>query len=126
MLCILWPIYYAYFAVVITYERSPYLPLAFKLYFTLLFQHFHYILDFPIWEYYSSIREKSWDSLCILKENISSEEGEPLTEREKRYQRRSHIIFDYTNDKEDKGKTHLSGCEDEEKEFPKILLRAMK
>ena len=56
---------------------------------------------------------------------MSSEEGEPLTDREKRYQRRSRRRFDYTNDKEDKGKTPLSRGEDEEKEFPKILLRAM-
>ena len=59
------------------------------------------------------------------KANISSQGGEPLTDREKRYLRRSHGIFDYTNDKEDKGKTHLSRGEDEEKEFPKILLISM-
>ena len=53
-----------------------------------------------------------------------SEEGEPLTNREKRYQKRRHGNFDYINDNEDKGKTPLSGGEDEE-EFPKILLRAM-
>ena len=34
-------------------------------------------------------------------------------------------MFDYTNDQEDKSKTPLSRGEDEEKEFPKILLRAM-
>ena len=56
---------------------------------------------------------------------MSSKEGEPLTDREKRYQRRRHIIFDYTDEKANKGKTPLSGGEDEEKEFPKILLRAM-
>ena len=56
---------------------------------------------------------------------MSSKEGEPLTDREKRYQRRRHGKFYYTNDKEDKGKTPLSGGEDEEKEFPEILLRAM-
>ena len=57
---------------------------------------------------------------------MSSEEGDHLTDKEKRYQRRRHQKFDYTNDKEDKGKTPLSRGEDEEKEFPKILLRAMK
>ena len=55
---------------------------------------------------------------------MSSEEGDPLTNREKRHLRRMNRKFDYTNDKEDKGKTPLSG-EDEEKEFPKILLRTM-
>ena len=43
---------------------------------------------------------------------MSFEEGEPLTDRERRYQRRRHQKFDYTNDKEDKGKTPLSGGED--------------
>ena len=55
---------------------------------------------------------------------MSSEEGDPLTDREKRYMRRRNQKFDYTNDKEDKGKTPLSG-EDEEKEYPKLLLRTM-
>ena len=57
---------------------------------------------------------------------MSYEEGDPLTDNEKRYQRRRNQKFDYINDKEDKGKTPLFGGEDEEKEFPKILLRAMK
>ena len=55
---------------------------------------------------------------------MSSEEGDPLIDREKRYLRRINQKFDYTDDKEDKGKTPLSG-EDEEKDFPNILLRAM-
>ena len=55
---------------------------------------------------------------------MSSEEGYPLTNREKRYLKIRHWKFDYTDDKEDKGKTPLLG-EDEEKEFPKILLRTM-
>ena len=59
------------------------------------------------------------------KSNISSEEGDPLTNREKRYQRKRHRKFDYTNEKEDKGKTPLYGGEDEEKEFPNILLKVM-
>jgi len=56
---------------------------------------------------------------------MSFEEEEPLTDREKRYLKRIHINFDYTNDNEDKGKAPLSGGEDEDKDFPKILLRAM-
>ena len=56
---------------------------------------------------------------------MSSQEGDPLTDREKRYQRRRHQKFEYKNDKEDKDKTPLSRGEDEEKEFPKILLKAM-
>ena len=62
--------------------------------------------------------------MCILKANKSSK-GEPLTDREKRYQKRRHKKFDYTNDNEDKGKASLSGGEDEEKDFPNILPRAM-
>ena len=55
-----------------------------------------------------------------------SEEEEPLTNREKRYlKRRQRKNFDYTNENEDKGKAPLSGSEDESKDFPKILLRAM-
>ena len=56
---------------------------------------------------------------------MSSEEGENVTDREQRYQRRRNRKFDYIDEKEDKGKTPISGGEDEEKEFPKILLRAM-
>ena len=55
---------------------------------------------------------------------MSSEEGDPLTYREKRYLRRRNWKFDYTNDKEDKGKTPLLG-DDEEKEYPKIFLKTM-
>ena len=55
---------------------------------------------------------------------MSFEEGEPLTNRERRYQRRRHQKFYYIDDKEDKGKTPLSG-EDEEKEYQKLLLRTM-
>ena len=56
---------------------------------------------------------------------MSSEEENPLTDREKRYLKRRQNKFDYTNDNEDKGKSPLFGGEDEEKDFPKILLRAM-
>ena len=56
---------------------------------------------------------------------MSSEEGYHLTDRDKRYQRIIHSKFDYTNDKEDKGKTPLSGGEDEEKDSPKSLLKSM-
>ena len=56
---------------------------------------------------------------------MSFEEGYPLTDREKRYQRRRHRNFGYTTDKEDKGKTPLSGGEYEEKYFPKIIIKAV-
>ena len=52
---------------------------------------------------------------------MSSKEGYPLIDRERRNLRRMNQKFDYTNDKEDKGKTPLSG-EDEEKEYPKLIL----
>ena len=51
-----------------------------------------------------------------------SEEGEPLTERKKRYNRNQG--YDQTNKKGDKGKTPISG-ETDEKEFPKLLLQDM-
>ena len=35
---------------------------------------------------------------------MSSEEGEPHIDREKRYQKRRRKNFEYTNDNEDKGK----------------------
>ena len=54
---------------------------------------------------------------------MSSEEGYPLLDREKRYLKINRR-YDYTYDKEDKGKTPLWG-EDDEKEFPKIILKAM-
>ena len=57
---------------------------------------------------------------------MSSEEEEPLTNREKRYlKRRQKNKSDYTNDNEDKGKAPESGSDVEEKDLPKILLRAM-
>ena len=40
---------------------------------------------------------------------MSLEEEEPLTDREKRYLRRRQKKFDYTEDKENKGETPLSG-----------------
>ena len=55
---------------------------------------------------------------------MSSEEYEPLTDKEKRYIRRRQKKFDYTNDDKDKGKGPESGSDVEEKDFPKILLRA--
>ena len=43
---------------------------------------------------------------------MSSEEEEPLTDREKRYLKRIYRnTFDYTNDNEDKGKAPVSGIE---------------
>ena len=56
---------------------------------------------------------------------MSSEEEEPITDREKRYIKIIHKKFDYTNDNEDKGNAPVSGSEEEENDFPKILLRAM-
>ena len=53
----------------------------------------------------------------------SSDLGDPLTDRERRYLRRNWK-YEYTDDKEDKGKTPLSGEEDD-KQFPKLLLRTM-
>ena len=55
---------------------------------------------------------------------MSSEEGDPLTDREKRYLKRRHRKFDYIDDKEDKAKTPLSR-EDEEKEYPKLFLQTI-
>ena len=55
---------------------------------------------------------------------MSSEEGDPLIDRENMDLRRMNWKLDDTNDKEDKGKTPLLG-EDEEKEYPKILLWTM-
>ena len=55
---------------------------------------------------------------------MSLEEGDPVRDREKRYFRRRNRKYDYTNDKEDKGKTLLSEG-DEEKEYPKLLLQTM-
>ena len=54
---------------------------------------------------------------------MSSEEGVPLTHRERRYLKRNQK-YDYTYDKKYKGKTHLSRG-DEEKGFPNLLLRTM-
>ena len=57
---------------------------------------------------------------------MSLEEEEPLTDREKRYlKRKQNKKFDYTTDNEDNGKALYSRSEEEEKDFPKILLRAM-
>ena len=56
---------------------------------------------------------------------MSSKEEEPLTDREKRYLKRRQKKFYYKNDNEDKGKAPVSRSEEEEKDFPKILLRAM-
>ena len=36
---------------------------------------------------------------------LQSEEEDPLTEREKRYQNRSHKNYDYTTEDQDKGKS---------------------
>lgn len=54
---------------------------------------------------------------------MSLEEGYTLTYRERTYLRRNQK-YDYTDDKEDKGKTPLSRG-DEEKEFPKLILRTI-
>ena len=54
---------------------------------------------------------------------MSSEEGDIITDRERRYLKINRK-YDYTYDKEDKGKTPLSRG-DEEKEFPKLLILTM-
>ena len=56
---------------------------------------------------------------------MSSEEDEPLTDREKRYLKRRQKKFYYTNDDQDKGKAPESGSDVEGKDFAKILLKAM-
>ena len=43
---------------------------------------------------------------------MSSKERDPLTYIEKRYLRRINYKFDYTYDKEEEGKTPLSGGDD--------------
>ena len=55
---------------------------------------------------------------------MSSKEEEPLTEKERRYQKRRHRIIDYTKEKEDKGKTPLSGGM-KGKELSRLLLQTM-
>ena len=49
----------------------------------------------------------------------------PLTDREKRYLRRRHKKFDYTNDDKEKGKAPESGSDEDRKKFAKTLLKAM-
>ena len=56
---------------------------------------------------------------------LHSEEYEPLTNREKRYQNRSHNKFDYTNDDQDKGKAPKTGSDKEGEEFARNILVAM-
>ena len=57
---------------------------------------------------------------------MSSEDEEPLTDKEMRYLKRIHKKkFDYTNDNEDKGKAPAFGSEEEGKDFAKIIFRAM-
>ena len=54
-----------------------------------------------------------------------SEDDDPLTKREKRYQNRSHKEFDYTTDDQDKGKAPETGSDKEGEEFARTLLIAM-
>ena len=61
---------------------------------------------------------------------LHSEDEDPLSERERRYQNRSHIKYDYTTvelDKgQDKGKApELNDKDKEAEEFAKTLLEAM-
>ena len=56
---------------------------------------------------------------------LHSEEDEPLTEREKRYQNRSHKKFDCTTDDQDKGKAPETASDKEGEEFARTLLMAM-
>ena len=53
---------------------------------------------------------------------MSSEEGDPLTDRMKRYLKIRNQRYDYT-DKEEKGKNPLLG--EDEKEYPKIIIQTM-
>ena len=55
-----------------------------------------------------------------------SEEDEPLIEREKRYQNRSHKKFDSTTDDQDKGKAPETASDKKWEEFARTLLVAMK
>ena len=50
---------------------------------------------------------------------MSSQEEEPLTNREKRYLKIRQKKFDYTNDDRDKGKAPESGSDEEGKDFAK-------
>ena len=60
---------------------------------------------------------------------LHSEEYDPLTEREERYQNRSHKNFDYTIDDpgkgQDKGKAPEAVNDKEEEEFEKTILETM-
>ena len=56
---------------------------------------------------------------------LHSEEYDPLTEREKRFQNRSHKNFDYTTDEQDKGKAPENANDKEGDEFARTLLVAM-
>ena len=67
LLCILWPIIYAYFSIVITYERSPYWPLAFIWCFTLLFQHF------ALYSCFSHLGILQWYQSIILAQPVHLE-----------------------------------------------------
>ena len=55
---------------------------------------------------------------------MSTEEDEPLTDREKRYLKRRQKKFDYTNDDQDKGKAPKSRSDEDGKEFVKTFLKA--
>ena len=68
----------------------------------------------------------SWHNLCFHWRTIAmlhSEEDEPLTERDKRYQNRSQKKFDYTTDDQDKGKAPKTASDKEGEE--RNLLVAM-
>jgi len=56
---------------------------------------------------------------------LHSEEYDPLTKREKRYQNRSHKKYDYTTEDQDKGKAPETASDKEGEEFARTLLVAM-
>ena len=56
---------------------------------------------------------------------MTSEEDEPLTNREKRFYNRIQKKFDYTNDDQDKGKAPETGSDKEGQEFARTLLVAI-
>ena len=56
---------------------------------------------------------------------LNFEEDDPLTERERRYQNRSHKKYDYTTEDQDKGKAPETTSDKEGEEFARTLLVAM-
>ena len=81
-----------------------------------------YIVSLPILDT-TVVSEHNLGLDCAFSANMSSEEGDPLTNKEKRYLKIINWRYDYIDDREDKGKTPLSGGEEEE--YPKLLLQTI-